>query len=423
MNTKNLLTLREQSALEEADFAKLIPVSGFFADYMEYTRYQASPGSFHFWVAATIISAALQRRAWVDKGAYLVYPNLFVLLVAPTGKCMKSTAMSMGTNLIVDSNWINVIADKTTPEGLLEALMYGSGYVGQGKKKPEEAHIKADSCGLIKASELRVFFSSASYSQDMVTILTSLYDCEPAFRYNTRNKKQIILRNIAVSLLGASTEDWIAHLPKDAFGGGFMSRFLPIVKQETDRRIIMVKYDITAKREALKKQLLKIYASTKGEVKLTQEAFDWYVNWYHTSKDEPLGDINLTGFVERKQDLILKLAIILAASHYYNVIDLTTIQQAYTIVTWAQKRAFEAFSFVGLTKLGELKEQIVSFIKEKGGTIRRGDVTRVFSRKFPNGMRDLEEIERVWNDTGEVLITNTVDNNRPGKIYTIGGTR
>jgi hypothetical protein len=411
-----LKTEREKSAIEEESFAKLIPVSGFFADYMDYTSLQESPGSFHFWTAATIIGVALGRRAWVDKGAYLVYPNLFTVLVAPTGECSKSTAMNMGTNLLAGSRWVNVIADKTTPEGMLESLMYGTGPI----PKEHEPLILPDSCGLIKASELAVFLSRASYSQDMISVLTTLYDCLPEWIYRTRNKKEIRLHNIAVSFLGASTPDWLASaLPKDAFGGGFMSRFIFVVKQESDRRIIMVKNDTEKRVRALKDQLVKLYASARGEVKLTQDALDWYTNWYYTSKAEPLMDENLRGFARRKQDIIIKLAIILAASHYYDIIDLSTMQQAYNIVTWAQKRAFEAFKFVGLSTLGSLKEQIVTFIRDKGGEVTRGDVTRRFSRQFVNGMKDLDAIEQVWTSSEEVLIKNTITHNRPGKVYSI----
>jgi hypothetical protein len=412
------LSLREHAShVEEQSFEGLLPRSGFFADYMEYTRYQESPTSFHFWVAATVISAVLRRNAWVNKGAYLVYPNLFTILIAPTGKCRKSTALNMGTNLLSGLPWVNVLADKTTPEGLLEALAYGAGNVG-GKK--QEASQLPDSCGLIKASELAVFLNKATYNQDMITILTSLYDCLPEFVFTTRTKGILQLHNIAVSMLGASTADWLASaLPKDAFGGGFMSRFIFVVKEETDRKITMVNYRLEDKAKLLKSKLSLIAKETTGPIKLTKAAHDWYVDWYHSSKDEPLEDENLTGFVERKQDLILKLAMILTAGQYFNIIDLTTIKQAYDIVTWTQLRSFEAFKFVGLTALGGLKEKIVGYIKDQGGNVRRGDVTKRFSRQLPNGIRDIEAIEALFNDTGEVDIKSESVNGRATKRYVL----
>lgn len=395
-----------QSHEEEEEFAKLIPVSGFFKDYMEYTQFQESPGSFHFWVAATIISAVLQRRVWIDKGAYLVYPNLFTILIAPTGKCRKSTAMSMGTRLLTGNRWVNVIADKTTPEGMLESLVYGTHTVGMGQKNRTAL---TESCGLIKASELAVFLNKASYNQDMVTILTSLYDCPDEFPYVTRTKKALVLNHVAVSFLGASTADWLASaLPKDAFGGGFMSRFIFIVKEESDRRITMVNYKMEEKAQELRRQLARIYSSANGAVKLTKDALEWYVEWYRNSRDDKLVDENLTGFMERKQDLILKLAMILAASHVYNVVDLTTIRQAHDLVTWTQERAFKTFKYVGMTAFGSLKERIVDFIRSQGGTVMRSAITRRFSRQLNRGITDLEAIEGIFNDTGEVDVVRNV---------------
>ena len=410
------MTPREQSAKEEADFKTLIPLTGFFADYMEYTNLQESPASFHFWVAATIIGATLQRRAWVDKGAYLVYPNLFTVLVAPTGKCRKSTAINMGTQLLTGSNWVNIIADKTTPEGLVDALAYGTEFVGSGVAKPDISY--RDSCGLIKASELAVFLNRASYNQDMITLLTTLYDCLDAWDYRLKTQKAVHLQNIAVSFLAASTADWFDILPKDAFGGGFWSRFILVVKEETDRRITMIKYKREEKAAVLRQQLLQIYASAKGAVRLTQEAYDWYVNWYNTH-DEIASDEKMIGFLERKQDVILKLAIILAASHFYNIVDLSTIKQAYNIVTWTQQRAFDAFRFVGVTALGELKERITSFIREKQHPTSRGDVVKKFYRVLRNGVADIDAIEKMWNDTQEVEIQISQTTGRPKKLYII----
>jgi len=405
-----------RSHVEETAFAALLPISGWIADYMEYTKLQESPGSFHFWTAASIISAVLGRRAWIDKGAYYVYPNIFVALIAPTGKCRKSTCMNMGTSLLQGSQWVNIIADKTTPEGLLESLMYGTENVGTGKKNRVA---RFDCCGFIKASELSVFLNKATYNQDMITILTSLFDCLDDFSYVTKTKKAIRLTNIAVSFLGASTPDWLASaLPADAFGGGFMSRFVFVVKDETDRKITMTEYKMSEKAQALRNKLPHIYSTTQGRIRLTPEAHDWYVDWYHTKSNEVV-DENLTGFMERKQDLILKLSIILAASHYAQVVDYTTIRQAYDIINWTQDRAFSAFKYVGMTRLGDLYHRILAFITARGGALPRWEVTRRFSRQLPNGIKDIDVIEQMMRETGEVTIDHVSTGIRPGKSYTI----
>ena len=64
--------------------------------YLEYTSEQESPQLFHLWVGMNVIASTLERRVWVDRGYYRLYPNLYVCLVGARARVRRTTAGKMG---------------------------------------------------------------------------------------------------------------------------------------------------------------------------------------------------------------------------------------------------------------------------------------------------------------------------------------
>lgn len=411
---------RDVSRVEEDEFRAIVPSTGFLGQYMHYTDKQESPGSFHFWTAVTIIGGVLQRRAWVSKGVYKVFPNLYTILVAPTGKCRKSASMRLGLELVDRFEYMNILADKTTPEALLEALQLGSSSM---EKKEEESNTKiqivVDSCGFIKASELSVFLNKNTYSSGMVSLLTDLYDCPSTYKYVTRNKSPVLLQDVAVSLLGASTPDWLAtSIPEAAFEGGFMSRVMFVVKEERDRSIPFPIEPEKDEKANLRRELQRIRKHFRGEIILTKEAREWFRSWYENGADLTTGDNQLVGFVERKPDTLLKLAIILAAAENpaMREIHIGHLKQASRILNWTQTKMFKAFEHVNLSPFGQVLNAIHAHIARLGSVPRR-EVLRKYGRRL-QGLKQLEEVEEALMDMG-ILDIDHIKPEGGGRIKTV----
>jgi len=391
---------------DEVEFRNLLPTEGFFPAYMRYTDRQESPGSFHFWTAATILGACLQRRTWLSKGVYNIYPNLFTVLIAGTGKCRKSRAMGLGVELLERFDWLNLMADKTTPEALLEALMVGVQNVAQTNEQNPGPRDELDSTGIITTSEFAVFFGKQNYNTGMAELLTDLYDCRNSFRYVTRNRRAVVLKNIAVQILGASTPDWLGDaLPASAFGGGFMSRFIFMVKKCRDRSCAWPEEPHPDAKRDLQHDLIRIRAFCLGKMSLTPEAMIWFEGWYNHIESELVQDPNLIGFVERKPDTVLKLSIILAASQTTKAITKEILIQAYKIISWTQDRMFEAFKNVDLTITGKLRMKVLDFIKAQGGQVTRTTILRKFGGSLPNGVSDLNAIQETLVEARQIVVS------------------
>lgn len=411
----------EESRREEEQLRAILPKSGFFSKYLRYTDRQESPGSFHFWTAATVLGATLQRRAWISKGIYEVYPNLYTILVAPTGRCRKSRAIDLGYGLVERFDWLNVIADKTTPEQLLADLEGGAVEQNDPNNITTNLNIDLDSTGMIKSSELSTFLNRSTYSNGMVTLLTDLYDCPRVFRYRLRNHNNVTLSNVALSFLGASTPEWLAtNIPEAAFEGGFMSRVIFVVKFQRDRHAPIPEDPLPGEKDDLVRDLMRIRKTFKGRIDLGKSAKDWYIKWYEKVSDMSTGDSQTDGFIERKPDTLFKVAMLLSAAEdpTKKIVNIDHMRKAKSIVDWTQDRMFRAFQDVDLSHVGMLRKKVIDLLlTAPGNKMSRREVLRKLGGRL-SGVKELEEVEKIMDEAEEIEVGyDGSGKGRPSKSY------
>jgi hypothetical protein len=410
-----------ESRVEEGQFATFMPKKGFIAEYMKYTSISEAPGSFHFWTAISVLSAVLGRNTWMVKGIYRVYPNMFIVLVAPSGKCRKTGAIRTGVDLAQKMQNLNIIADKTTPEAFLEALMKGPITFEEeddplgGGGTVSGLNLNIDSTGYIRSTEMSTFLNKATYSSGMITILTDLYDCPDEFKYLTRNKKPIILNNVAVTMIAGTTPEWLAtNLPEAAFEGGFMSRVIWVVKHWRDRIIPLEDEPDPAEMDKLVKMLNLIHKQHTGPMTFTQDAKTWYIDWYSKNAMKTGDNEKLSGFNERLPDTMIKLAMLLQAAEQPGnmALELSYLQTAERIMRWQTEKMFRAFEDTELSRMGQLRRQINQILDHYGEVSQR-DVMRKIAGRL-DYKQQFEDVRQVMEDSGE-LIVETVHTGNKGR--------
>lgn len=270
--------------------------------YMEYTMEQESPKCFHQWVGIAMISAVLGRNIYIPRVKYTTHPNLYIILVAGSAKCRKSVSISVGKDLLYGlKEPPTIFAQKITTEALIEAL---------DKSK------KNDCCfGLILASELSVFLGSDAIKSGIIPALTDLYDSPRDWVYHTRGRGKESLHNVTLSMLGASTKDWLrASIPAEAIGGGFTSRIIFVFEDEPSKLVLFGAGD--AHLQTLKSDLifdLEDMRKIRGEVKFTDGAKGAAWEWYQEESCK-IHDEKVDGYFGRKHDTMFKVATILAVA-------------------------------------------------------------------------------------------------------------
>jgi hypothetical protein len=375
---------------KRVEFDPHIPKEGWIHDYVEWTRNTEPPSVFHFFVAATVIGAAIGRNVFFDKGAYQVYPNLCVVIVAPTGRCRKTSACNLGTGLLGKTG-TTVLADKTTPEALVDGLK-----------------VSTSATGLIYAPELAVFLGKQKYQEGMVPLLTALFDCPKEWVSKTIGRGDTTLSNVALSALMCSTIDWIqTGISKDAFGGGFMSRFLFVVQESTSRSFpLPPKLDDDMKK-SLTQRLMKI-KGTKGAVTFSDAGRDWYITWYR-ARAGAHGDKQYAGYYERKPDHIIRLAMILKVAEGKDlIISDVDLFAAERILHWIEIWLPSTFEEMTASASGEDQQRILRQLRTSFGVmdhtkLLRKNSARMNANQFKQALATLREAKLVeWDAVGKL---------------------
>jgi hypothetical protein len=388
--------IRPSGRAKRNSFEELVPQTGWLARYLEYTRNTEPPTPFHFFAAAVTVGAAMGRNVRFVKGSYNVYPNLSVIIVAPSGKCRKTSACNIGIGFYRKLGGV-ILADKTTPEALVEAFKD-----------------RAKAVGLIYAPELAVFLGKQKYNEGMIPMLTALFDCPDEWSSATIMRGEAKLEEVALSFLGASTIDWIqTAIPKDAFGGGFMSRLLFVVQEDTPRMFpIPPPLDERMKKD-LQSELLFI-SKLKGDYVLTGEGREWYENWYRTRNVGAGASRQYAGYFERKPDHIMRLAMILAAARLEEDLLITKadLSRANRILTWVEAWLPSTFDEFATTEQDDQARRLVRLLKNAGGQMKHSDLlrkSRLSSWHFKNATRTLRESgQLMWNGQSRTYVLTPI---------------
>jgi len=348
---------KEKKAL--VPFDNLIPSDGWLRSYYEYTLRSEPPTVFHFASSLTVVGAALERQVYLDRGFYKLYPSVAVCLVAPTGRCRKTSATNIALSL-ARAVGITVLSDKVTPEALVTGL---SG--------------KTTSCGLVYAPELAVFLGKQKYLEGMVPLLTSLFDAPNVWTSSTIGRGDLKLHEVGLSFLAASTMEWFVEaLPTEAFTGGFMSRIIFVAQERTDREFAFPEPGLGHSWEKLREELAEI-KEVKGEVTLTKDAHDWYVPWYSTQKNLVPPDEKFAGYYARKPEHLLKFAYLLRVARDRQLqITRSDLELGLKILDWMEDSLPHVFTAVTGTYTGGLQQRVLQQLRQAGGRITHSTLLR-----------------------------------------------
>jgi hypothetical protein len=380
------------------EFDALVPASGWIHDYIQHTRQTEPPTVFHFFVAATVIGAVLGRNVFFDKGAYQVFPNLCVMIVAPTGRCRKTSACNMGTK-ILQKTGTTLIADKTTPEAFVDALK-----------------AQANATGLIYAPELAVFLGKQKYNEGMIPLLTALFDCPQEWISKTLGRGETVLTNVALSALLCSTLDWLkTSIPADSFGGGFMSRFLFVIQDSTSRSFPLPPPLNQDEKKRLTAALSKLKMK-RGEFKFTPHADTWYRHWYN-ERPALQGDKQYAGYYERKPDHLIRLAMVMktaTADIKEFILTEQDLIAAERVLTWLEAFLPGAFDELASSGVGEDQIRILRHLRMAGGTVEhstllRRNSSRMNGEQFRRSMTTLQDAKMVeYNPTKREYVLTAI---------------
>lgn len=368
---------------------------------------------FALWTGMSAVSASLGRNVFVEQGHFTIYPNMFIILVAESAKCRKSSAIRLAKNLLMKVNpSIQVLSQKSSPEGLIEDL---TGVEAEGNTT-----IISSATGIIIADELSTFIDANAFKSGMIALLTNLFDCD-TFNYKTRSHGLEQVTDPCLSILGGSTMNWIKEaVPEVAIGGGFTARVI-FVYEDKPERLIAWPEDTLEKKEMLGEILADLcqVAKLRGNFAFDNQAKEAYTSEYERwmTSCPMFRDRNLSGYAGRRHTLLLKVAMAVSAS--YNDSRLVTksdVEVALNIMRQTEKKMPRVLSSISASPVGSLQEHILTYIIQSK-VISRASLIKMTSNKITS--RELDIILEGFMEARVVELSN-----RDGEIfYTFKGVQ
>lgn len=272
-----------------------------------------SPEIFRKWGAIYALSAAMERKVWVRTGGSDMFPNLYVIFVAPAG-VGKSESTWRAREVITSLEDHFIAPSSVTKASLIDALAAAKRVATQ--PLPDEP-LRFNSLPIV-SNELGVLIPK--YDMEFMAALTDLWDCKPYEETRRTKELKIKIEKPQLGLLAACTPDYLrTTLPEGAWEQGFLSRTMLIFSGETTYKDMFDESDEDDKLAGVKASI-KDRGKIVGKMEFTAGAKEAFRNW-HKNKCEPAPKHpKLTSYSTRRPVHLVKLSMIASMSESTSLI-------------------------------------------------------------------------------------------------------
>jgi hypothetical protein len=335
-------------------------LTNWLESYLDYTAQQESPEIFHFWSAVAAIAATSGRSTQLDRGAYTLFPNHYIFLMAGSSKCKKSVAVGMAMDLLTDAKTCHIMSERITNAAFYKHLAEQAGRSGRSEV-------------LVFADELSMFLNKDDARQGLLTTLTRAYSCPKSIPSETIGRGAEKVKDTCVNVLVATTPtDFGEIIPSAATGKGFTPR-LHLIYQEKRRHKKFKPFLEPEIRVKLINDLQHI-KTLQGSFKLTPEDDRWVEDWYNNLPEDAPNDV-VEGYYFRKHDAMLKLSMVLSlASRDDLFIRKVDMEQAIMFLDQMEKFMPQAYQTHGQTETSGHADRVLKQIERRGGKATRSEI-------------------------------------------------
>lgn len=367
----------------------LIPPASFVSDFVYSMKGKESPIILNIWAALYAVAVESARKVKFKWAIGDLYPNLYLLVVAPPASVHKGAALGRASRILTqmpeylagysrllsEEKHIKCISSRATSEGIYKALVPKTfiGVLPNGSPHTENYGSRA----FVWAPEFATFLNSKKYTEGLVDALTNWYDCLDHDSEDLATRARKPLRDIFFCLAGALTPGHLQKsLPEEAFTGGFMSRVVMIC-QERPYELFPepVDYEGYPTEEYLLERLAWIAWTARGSYEFTPEAKVFYYEFYMTSRERTLAATSENQMLARQRHelLVLRVAILLRMAEYREGRDITVenLQWAIKLLEYTYSCQTQAVETVGLTPEAE------SYVKTRRIILNKGSIKRL----------------------------------------------
>ena len=349
-----------------------------FLSLYEYLCCQTEiPKGYHGWAVLSLIAALAEKRVWFEKfKGSKMYPNIYVLLIGPSG-IGKGGAIGHAMRVLEAAELdppINVYRGSTTHAHLEDTL-------GKPIRDEQGEFYQPSSHLWLIMDELANNLGDKKLAERFIKMMTELYTGDYNLSGGTRTHGLRTISKPSVNWFAGTTVDWLfdAISTKEVFSG-FTARVFCCFRDYIDIRypepISPPDYDAV-----LAKLINHIRAISivEGEFQMTDRAKEIKNKWYEA---RPLPtDMDMIAAWKRGDDLIIKLMMIFSLAEST---DLIIKPQHFMRAKATFDNAFSdldiLMSLACGTKEKEKTQFVADIIKEAGKINRTALGRRVYKK-------------------------------------------
>lgn len=386
--------------------------------YLKYTDNTESPISYHTWCGLSVIAGALQRRVYLQWGlAETIYPNLYVVLIGPSGRTRKGTAIGIAKSMLKATAGVTVVPESSSGR---QAMILAMKRASKNFEDPIDGKIKFHCSVTAFSEELSVFLGQGDIAY--LSNLTDWYDSKDDWEYETVGRGKDSLQGLCLNLCGGTAPDWIqSMIPQEALGGGFTSRVIFVVEEK--KRKIVPEYVVDAETRELGEKLerdLERIANLSGEMTFDEDGKEAYVNWY-IDQDTKLSagqaaipDTRFAGYCERRATHLRKLMLVCSASRGDDLkLTKADFLKAKGLMEAVEVNMGRTFGGLGKARTSAETDTVMDFIRSIGTTTRKALLQKFYRDIDP---MTLSTVETTLEQAGKIKIKLLVQER--DKMYT-----
>lgn len=254
------------------------------------------------WAAIATLSAALERRVWIETGSGVLFPNLYVLLVGKAG-IGKSVAINKALQIVREVSGFHLSPNAMSGAALIDVLAEE----GERSRVSHNSH-EIYHTMFVAVGELSTLINTDDRA--LVAALTDLYDCTP-FKEAKRgnNLRHDIPKPHLALLCGTTPVNLLSSLPKEIWKQGLMSRVILIHTKDSTKENRLNGFAIRST-DDLTHDLTLINQEVYGPITWTDKYDQLQHEWYSKGMPPGVTHPQLEGYAERRHAHLLKLSMI-----------------------------------------------------------------------------------------------------------------
>lgn len=252
---------------------------------------------------------AMERKTFIKTNIGELYPNLYIMAIAPPG-VGKTLITGTAQEFLGELSDHHVAPSSVSRASLVDALVAAERKIVMPQNNPPV--LSFNSLAVIQ-NEMGVFLPA--YDMEFMSVLTDLYDCR---NFSEKKRSKDINNKMSapqLNLFAATTVSYMAdNLPEGAWDQGFLSRTILIYSGEVIKRSL---WDTIDRPPALKNDLihdLKQIGNMIGKFMFEPEAASAIDAWHQAGGPPAPDHPKLQHYNSRRTTHLLKLCMVAAAS-------------------------------------------------------------------------------------------------------------